>query len=404
MNNIFRNSLFLFLIRIATLGFPIFIIPLLISRIGLSNYGITAYYTAFFSFFVIFINFGFDESATKKIAKNNFGKITKKQYVASVLSIKIVLSVLIFITVLLYYLLIEKNNYLLFFSLLIFVEAINCLWFFQGIEKIEYISISTTFSKIIYIFLIYIFVKEQDDTILVPIFLALAGVMSNVYPFIKLCKLSEIDKSSFNFKNIYFIFKDSLPIFWTNFIPSLKDKIGTLILGNITTMDIVAIYDIVIKFLNLLFIPINILNSAFFPELSKNREKDTLYKLFRLSICYSIIVILFVCLLSGIIFDYKFSKYVQYENIIKLISITVIFYSVSVIIAKNILIVIGEYGYVIKSLIIVTAIYLISSFSLVYFNEVSILNLTLLTVLCFFIEMLIRIYFCIKNKFLHLFN
>src|SRR6185437_2222940 len=52
-------------------------------------------------------------------------------------------------------------------------QSLVVSWFFQGIEKMQYITISTLLSKILFVVLVIFFIRTPGDT---PFFLFFAGI------------------------------------------------------------------------------------------------------------------------------------------------------------------------------------------------------------------------------------
>ncbi|QNB82837.1 oligosaccharide flippase family protein [Escherichia coli] len=93
MKNIIKNGLSLSFIKAVTLLFPIAIVPILISKIGMDKYGEVVFITAIYSYFINVVSFGFEESATQVLAKNHFSGLSKNEYILSVIVLKGIIAV-----------------------------------------------------------------------------------------------------------------------------------------------------------------------------------------------------------------------------------------------------------------------------------------------------------------------
>ncbi|MFV4844887.1 oligosaccharide flippase family protein [Edwardsiella tarda] len=403
MITILKNGLSLSFIRIVTLLFPIVIVPILISRIGMDKYGEVVFFTAIYSYFITVVSFGFEESATQTLAKDHFYRLTRSEYVLSVIALKAIIAIIFIIIILLLLFFGYCSHFFALFSITIVAEVLNPLWFYQGVEKIHIVSISSIISKVLYGIAIFVFIKSPTDYYLIPVSIGVSGIISYIYPFFLIFNECGFNREALKYKNLRFVFIDSYSIFLTNFIPTIKDKIGAILIGSSFAMSIVAIYDIIMKVLNLLFIPLNVMNSSFYPTLSRLRSRKTLIVLSLLSIIYaSLSFFLFYFCLDFFVGCF-FNSYLEYVSAIKIVSLSVVFYSGSLLIGKNILLVAGFYNYVLISIVLSTSFYLLSVFILHVFGMLNIYSLCALTTMSFLFEMLVRILFLKRSNALSFF-
>ncbi|WP_052924535.1 oligosaccharide flippase family protein [Escherichia coli] len=405
MKNIIKNGLSLSFIKAVTLLFPIAIVPILISKIGMDKYGEVVFITAIYSYFINVVSFGFEESATQVLAKNYFSGLSKNEYILSVIVLKGIIAVsIIFVICGLYFFGMGGDFFSLLFCITIVAEVFNPLWFYQGVERIHIISVSSIVSKSLYTILICLFVRCNNDYYLVPVFLGGANILSYVYPFVAMCNECKFRRNDLNYNNLKKVLLDSVSIFLTNFIPTLKDKIGAILIGLSFSMNIVAIYDIIIKILNLLFIPVNVINASFYPTLSRKREKKILMQLMYINLGYAIFAFVIVCNFFDYFSNIYFQSYSAYSDAVKIISVSVVFYSVSLMIGKNILLVTGFYHHVLLSIILSTGFYLMFVCFMYSLSSLSIYSLCFLTTASFLFEMLVRLIMLKKTKALFFFK
>lgn len=390
MNLVFKNGINLAGIRIILMLFPLIIIPLLISRLGVEGYGQVAYYLALASYYITFVNFGFDETATKHVANLSRGsEELLPKYVGDVFFIKIVSAVSVFLVILSLNFVELASDVLTVFMLVGLVESLNSLWFWHGIQKLAPFTIFTFLSKVIYFLLVYFFVVEIEDLYLVAVFLALSVVLCYL-GLILLIRRKGLLKFEFSFERSLKLWKEALPLGLSNFIPVFKDKMGVIVVGAIGEMAAAGALDILMKILNVCFIPINILNGAFFPKLSQRYDDKTFRTLMGLTLGYSILIMLLATIFL-MFFDFLLPKmYLSEINAIFALVVSVVFYAVSVTLAKNYYIVKGYYIVVVYTLLISTVVYLICIYFLYSYNAVTIFNVCLCSTVCFALEALLR--------------
>ncbi|MGS0676887.1 oligosaccharide flippase family protein [Shewanella sp. 125m-1] len=388
---IINNSINLTIIKLLTLAFPVAIIPLLISRVGLDGYGVIALCTAIALYMTTFISFGFEDSATKTVSNGFSNSQSRNEYFSSVIVIKLFHAILGLI--LIYFLSIIWPEYgvVKYFSLILFAEIFNVLWFSHALNDMKNITVATFLSRLIYLFGVYFLVESEKDIWVVPIIIGCSNMFANFLSYKIICGKYEINLS-LNLKLIKQTYKDSYILALTNCIPLFKDKLGTVLLAVFLSPASVGIYDILMKILNLMFIPINITVSSFFPILSNNFDCKLFYKQTKLVMLYSVFIVLVACICSPIFINLYYIDYISYVTSFYVISISVIFYSISLTLAKNLFIVKGKYKYVMVSLIVSTVFFLVGVCCLALTSNISIFYLTCLTTSSFFVEAIIRVY------------
>lgn len=151
---------------------PVLVLPYLIRVIGPEKFGLIAFAQALIQYLMIFTDYGFSLSATRKISlcRNDREKVC--MIFSSVMTIKILLAFVSFIILLLLITLIPKFKndwpvFILSFGAVI-GNTLFPIWFFQGQEKMKFISIINILGGVIYTLSIFIFIKAPQDFILVP--------------------------------------------------------------------------------------------------------------------------------------------------------------------------------------------------------------------------------------------
>ena len=86
-------------------------------------------------------------------------------------------------------------QFLLSFSIIV-GQFVNPTWFLQGIQNFKWISIINVLSKVLYLLLIFIFIKQPQDYIYINLFYGLGLIFSSLIAFFWIRK-----KFSFNLSN-----------------------------------------------------------------------------------------------------------------------------------------------------------------------------------------------------------
>jgi PST family polysaccharide transporter len=153
---------------------PLITLPYLFRVLGAEKFGLIMFAQAFIQYFNSTVDFGFNLSATKKIACHRDDREKVSEIFSAVMIIKVALVALSFaLLVLIVYSFgrfkSESAVYLLTFGI-VMGNVLFPVWFFQGIEKMGHITIANTFSRLIFTSAIFIFVTSPSDYLLVPVF------------------------------------------------------------------------------------------------------------------------------------------------------------------------------------------------------------------------------------------
>lgn len=299
---ILSNFTYLGILQFIRIIIPLIALPYLIKVLGLELYGLVIFAQTIVFFFLIVIKFGFELSATKQISKKRSNSKKLSEIFSSVITIKFVLLLIIALIFALLILFIPKfnNHFLLFvFSFLFcFQEIFIPIWFFQGIEKMKYITLIELISRIIFLILIFAFIHNSNDYILVPAFrflgIVVAGIISGYIIFVK----RKIRFLLVSKKKLYYYFKDSLPFFFSKFSAVINDRTNTLLLGIAVGMDSVAYYDFVYKIIGAINSLFGLLVRAIYPHISKTKNLLKIKKVFYLNVILSILFYFILCLFS----------------------------------------------------------------------------------------------------------
>src|ERR1035437_5835975 len=178
------NFNFMSIFQLSQIAFPLIIYPYLIRVLGKETYGIIAYSNAVVAYLLILINFGFNISEVKDISiyRDNIEKVSE-----IVSSVFIIRAMLFIIAILLLSILIitipaftsYKWLYLAYMGILI-NGAIDPSFYFQGIEKMKFITIISFLSNIAFLILMFLFINDKSQFILVPLFTSIGVMLGSI--------------------------------------------------------------------------------------------------------------------------------------------------------------------------------------------------------------------------------
>ena len=145
--NLIKNFSSLSLLQASNYLFPLITLPYLFRILGADKYGLMIFASAFVGYFGIITDYGFNLSIPREVSIHRDDKNKLSEILSSVLIIKASLFIIcsavftaIVFAVPKFYL--DKDIYLLSF-LTVFGQLLFPVWFFQGVEKMHFITLTS---------------------------------------------------------------------------------------------------------------------------------------------------------------------------------------------------------------------------------------------------------------------
>lgn len=323
------NFIFLSLLQVFNYIFPLLLLPYLSSVIGLERFGLILFSQAFISYFNILIDYGFNLSATREISINRDNKKKVAEIFSSVMVIKFGFLILSFLILSFIVFTFEKfsNNMEIYYLTFIgcIGQALFPIWYFQGMENFRYITVLNIIIKLFVVAIIFVFVRDSDDYMLVPIF------NSSGWLFIGFFSLYIANKELnllVNHKVIKIIIylKSGYSIFFSSLLTSFYRILPATLLGFMSTNERVAIYSIAEKLIRAIISMNQPFINSFFPYISKkfDIDKKNAFRINRLVLKFTIPLILFIMLFLYLTSQYIISMFFN-DNSSEAITIFYIF-------------------------------------------------------------------------------
>lgn len=344
-------------------------LPYILRTIGFEKYGIIIFSGSLISYFQSLTDYSFGVTAVRDVTlfKNNLHKLNL--IYSKVIIVKIIFLLLslflISIIVLLYspfyeYKLIYGLCMLQLVGATLFPE-----WFFQGIEKMRYITYLNIGVKIFFTLCIFIFIHSEEDFWIYPLLqsagLIAAGLIGQ-YLLIYKYKLKLILLPT---RIIVNTIKSNFPIFINQFFPTLYNNTSTFLLGLFAAPSIVGVYNAILTIINLCKTLINILSRTFYPFLNRKRNAFESYR--RLVLLITIVLVVGSIVSAPISFWYLNVSYDKSFVVLTMLSLSIIGYSFYNIYGLNFFIIRRKDTLVMKNTIYSSIIGFITAFPLIYF-------------------------------------
>lgn len=398
------NFFSLSVLQIFSYVLPLLTLPYLVRVLGVETFGLVAFATAFITFFNILVDYGFNLSATREVSihRENKDKIT--EIYSSVLSIKFILIFVSFVIFSFIVFTFEKfsSHALLYFITFLSVvgQAFFPIWYFQGMERMRYITIINISSKVIFTIAIFIFVHKESDYLMVPLLTGLGILIGSLYA---LYIIKKDFNQSFVWQNIETMkihFKDSSQFFLSRVSVSIYTSANAFVLGFFTNNTMVGYYSIAEKLymaIQSLYGPIT---QALYPYVAKERNIKLFKKIFYGVVGLNILGVVFLYFFGEYIFAILFTKEIGIEsiNVFKIFLIANLIVVPSILIGYPFLGALGFSTYANMSVIYASIIHLFGLFFLVLTNNITIYNVALMVIVTQIVDFIYRFYGLYKNK------
>ncbi|WP_291059899.1 MULTISPECIES: oligosaccharide flippase family protein [unclassified Empedobacter] len=277
------NSMYLYLVQGLNFLLPLITLPYLLATLSVDSFGKYSFSFAFSQFIIIFVDFGFNLSATKKIAENFTNNKLIKNVFWKISIIKLIFLLLSFTIAIILIYTVDKISYykegILVSFIMIFGTALFPIWWFQGLNKMKILSIISASSKLLTYPLIFVFVKESDDSNFAIFFqslsILLAGLFSYFYLFINFKDYFTNIKLERNYSEYYKEVKEAWPIFLSNSSISLYTNSLTLLLGFFSSSYNVGLFGAMERIVRVVcFGVLGPVNQACFPIIARTKQID----------------------------------------------------------------------------------------------------------------------------------
>jgi PST family polysaccharide transporter len=180
--DILRNIFALGLIQVASYSLPLVTLPYVLRVVGIQRYGILAFASSFIAYLVILTDYGFRLSAPRAISVHRDDPVRVSAIFSAVVLIKLLL--LLISSVVLWVGLrfmpdLGVYRIVSFYTFgLVIANALSVTWFFQGMERMKYITYLSLGSKLLYTVLLFTFIHRGADFIYIPLLSSVTEVLA----------------------------------------------------------------------------------------------------------------------------------------------------------------------------------------------------------------------------------
>jgi len=301
-----ENFISLSALQLIGMVLPLITLPYVLRTIGFEKYGIIVFAASLIAYFQSLTDYSFRITAVRDVAifKNSSQKINL--IYSKVLIIKgiflglslIIIGLIVFLFPSFY----EYREIYFYSSLLLVGYALFPEWFFQGIEKMRYITYLNLGIKLFFTICVFFFINKEDDYWIYPLLQSAGYIGAGLIGQFLLMYKYRLRFMFLPLRIIRDTVSSNFPLFVNQLVPTLYNNTSTFLLGIFGAKSAVGLYQAIQAIVNIGIAVIEVLSRVFFPFL--NRKKDTFlnYKKMMLTIVTLMVVgLAFSC---KIIFKY----------------------------------------------------------------------------------------------------
>ena len=339
-----KNFSALAILQVLRYLIPIIVLPYVTPIIGLEHFGEIAIANSFTLVVQVFVNYSFGFMGARDIARfrDDKEKLSK------------IVSTTIFSYVLLYFMMILLSTGFIFIiprfriiwqviaiSLVIpLVSALVCEWFFQGVEQMQNITIVNALSRVVFIILVFLFIKKKEDYLLYPLFNVVGFIIAALYSIIVIVYKYKCKIIKPALKSIIAYIKQGKDIFLNQSCVSLLNKMPNLFLGILSGSVSAGLYDAAFRLQDAGYHAVDTLNRTFFPFLARRMDKHNAYRRinFVFALVISLLLFAFAPFLVKLLYAQEFTPAV---SLLRILAVSVLFLGISSAYGVNHLLLIG---------------------------------------------------------------
>jgi PST family polysaccharide transporter len=277
-NRLVKNAAALFVVQMSAFAAPLVVLPYLSRVLSTEHFGLIAFATAFNYYFITLVEYGFNLSATRRIAIHRDNPQKVSRIVASVYAAKSLLTILGFVIMVSVVLATPKlrPNFKLFCLgyMAVVGDLLFPLWLFQGLEKMGNLVWRDLCSKFISLGLTFAFVHRDGDYMWAAAFQAGSTVISGIVGLCTVPFVIPIRPVLPSWQETFSALKEGWPVFLSMAAFTLSSATSIFLLGLRAGPTDVAYYIAAYRLVVALRALVDPVKSAIYPHISHMASKS----------------------------------------------------------------------------------------------------------------------------------
>ncbi|MBN1993402.1 MAG: flippase [Anaerolineae bacterium] len=275
-----KNILSLYSLQFVNYLLPLITIPYLVRILEPQNFGKIAFSQSLIAYLTIFVGYGFNLSATRKISASRDNPQEINTIVSNVWIAKSLLTIIGFCILVLLIVFIPKLNESAVLLLILFGIVVGDLlfptWLFLGLEQMTTISTINSLVRIIITAGIFLLIRQPNDYFIYAGLISMQWVGAGIISILIVYRKLDFHFIIPRWADIRKELSDGWPLFLTTGATGFYTAGNALILGLLTNNTVVGYYSAAEKLVRIIQVLIGTASQAIYPRFSKmaSERKD----------------------------------------------------------------------------------------------------------------------------------
>lgn len=306
----FQNLTFLLVIQSSNILITLISMPILIQVLGVDQFGLISLALSVVLLANYFVDFGFSINSPREVAllqdqKSELSRIFStlligKVFLAGCASGSIILLIFFFGFF-------EEYQIILVFSLmLLFSEATNMAWFFQGMEKLKYVSLANIVARAMFLLAIIFYIQDPNQAKWVNFTMGSAAFVMNLAVIFYAVRSFDLTWIIPEVSALFDLMKGNLSLLLSNLAIFVSTKGSIIILSFFSTAEILGMFSLAERPVMVIRLIPSLVVQAIFPRASRLyiHEPDKFTSYVKKSYVYCIIFGLIISVLTFLLAPY----------------------------------------------------------------------------------------------------
>ncbi|HEY3936885.1 MAG TPA: flippase [Bryobacteraceae bacterium] len=267
-----KNTAALVIVQMSSYAAPLVVVPYLSRVLSTAHYGLIAFAVNFNWYFITFVEYGFNLTATRRIAIHQNDPAKVSQIFSSVLAAKALLTVVGFLMMVGVVAAVPKLRPDLLLFCLCYLAVIGDLlfplWLFQGLQKMENLVWRDLLAKFAAAGLIFAFVHGDADYLKAAGFQAGSTVLAGILGLISVPLLTQARFVRPSLREIFIALREGWPVFLSMAAMTLSSSTNAFLLGLKSGPTDVAYYSASYRLIVAIRMLVSPLVTAIYPHMS----------------------------------------------------------------------------------------------------------------------------------------
>ena len=340
-----KNAMYLTILQFIIYLCPLITTPYLARVIGTDGFGKLAFALAIMVWIQTIADWGFNYTATRDVAKNRENKAYVSHVFSTVFWGRWILTALSFLVLVVLMMVVPKFQthavILLFSFIMIPGHILFPDWFFQALERMEFITIMNVIIRLVFTVAIFIFIRQPEDYIYQPLIMSMGYVLCGILSMYIIVRKWKIRVVPVPIREIMQYISNSTNIFINNLMPNLYNSFSYVLLNFASTDAYTGIYNAGRKLPDLANSMLSVIGRVFFPYLNRKSNNHRLYAYFSigLSVLAALVLIAVARPLTVLFFGQAFEEaYI----VLRICAVAIVFNTMNTVYGVNYLIINGK--------------------------------------------------------------